>query len=106
MQKAYSLDPHEMRQAQQLDEERRTVLAQIGALTLDMEAARAQLPIVEQRRRQHLQSLVDQHGIKEYRSARIEGNNLICDMPDMPVPAAAPVAVPRVNGGLEAIEKE
>jgi phosphoglycolate phosphatase-like HAD superfamily hydrolase len=104
MQKAYSLQSHEINQAQQLDEERKTVLAQIGALTLDMEAARAQLPIVEQRRRQHLQNLVQQHGVTEYRSARIEGPNLICDVPDEQ-PAQQIPQLGRTNG-LEVLAKE
>jgi hypothetical protein len=96
MQKAFGLQPNELAEAQQLDEERTRVLAQIGALTLDMETARAALPVVEQRRRQYLAKLVQQYGITEYRGARLENGNLICDLPDGPV-----LAPPRVNGGLE-----
>lgn len=94
MQKAYSLQPNEINQAQQLDEERKTCLAQIGALTLDMETARAQLPLVDQKRRQYLQSLVERYGVTEYRSARIDGNNLVCDLPDGPSAQASPLPVP------------
>jgi len=102
MQKAFSLQPNEMNQATALDEERKTVLAQIGALTLDMETARAALPVVEQKRREFLASLVKQYQVGDYRSARLEGSNLICDMPD------PPQAMPpqRVNGGMEVLAKE
>jgi len=106
MQKAFSLQPKEIAQAQQLDQERTTVLAQIGALTLDMEAARAQLPIVEQKRRQYLAALVQQYGIIDYRAARMENGNLICEVPDEPTVAAPSVHPAHVNGGLEAPAKE
>jgi hypothetical protein len=109
MQRAFSLQPHEINQAQQIDEERKTVLAQIGALTLDMETARAQLPVVEQKRRQYLANLVQLYGITDYRAARLEGGNLICDLPDAPqaqAPPDPPLPAPRVNGGLERIAKE
>jgi hypothetical protein len=103
MQKAFSLQPNEVNQAQQIEEERKNVLAQIGALTLDMEQARAQLPVVEQRRRQYLQTLVQQYGVTEFRTARIEGNNLICDVADGPQPL--PPTPARTNG-MELLAKE
>jgi len=103
MQKAFSLQQNEINQAQALEEERKNVLAQIGALTIDMENARAALPIVEQKRRQFLGALVQQYGVTDYRGARLENGNLICDLPDAPVPAAIPPG--RVNGGLEAVKE-
>lgn len=106
MQKAFSLQPHERQQAQQLDEERKTILAQIGALTLDMESARAQLPIVEQKRRQHLQNLIQQYCVGDYRAAKLEDGNLICDVVEAQEPKGPLPVPPRVNGSLEAIEKE
>ncbi len=103
MQKAFSLQQHEISQANALDEERKSVLAQIGALTLDMETARAQLPNVEQKRREFLAGLVKQYVAGDYRSARLENGNLVCDVPDAPEAKMIPT---RVNGGMEVLSKE
>lgn len=96
MQKAFSLEPHDLQQTQKLDQERTEVLAQIGALTLDMETARASLPLVERKRREHLAGLVQKFGVTEYRSAAIQGNNLVCDLPD---PPPQPLSDPRFAQG-------
>jgi len=103
MQKAFSLQQNELNQANALEEERKNILAQIGALTLDMETARAALPVADQKRRQFLASLVQHYGVTDYRGARLENGNLICDLPDAPEPPAIPPS--RVNGGLEAVKE-
>lgn len=111
MQKAFSLAPNEVQQTQQLDQERTEVLAQIGALTLDMETARASLPLVERKRREYLATLVRKYGVTEYRTASIQGGNLVCDLPDGPQTMQPPEALTgdaklangRANGGMEVL---
>ena len=101
--KAYSLNNHEIAQAQALEEERRNLLARFGGITLEMETIRAQLPQLDQRSRALVQTVVQRAGVPEFRTARIDGANLICDLPDEPMqpetPHAGPVVdIQRVNG--------
>ena len=85
MQKAYSLQQFEIAQAQTLEEERRNLLARFGAVTLEMEGVRAQIPALEQRLRTLVQAAAQRVGTRNFINARIEGPNLICEMPDEPV---------------------
>jgi hypothetical protein len=86
MQKAFSLQPHETAQAQALDEERRNLLARLGAATLEMESVRGQLPTLDQRGRTLVQSIAQRTGVREFISARIDGANLVCEVPNEPAP--------------------
>ena len=58
MQKAFSLQQNEMQQASQLDEERRNLLADYGAIELNRERIRNRLPQVEQAQRELVQRAV------------------------------------------------
>jgi hypothetical protein len=87
MQKAYSLQQFEIAQAQALEEERRNLLARFGAVTLEMESVRAQIPALEQRLRTLVQAAAQRVGTRNFINARIEGPNLICEMPDEPAPS-------------------
>lgn len=104
MQRAFSLQPYEVAQAQTLDQERQALFGRFGALTLEMEAVRAQLPSVEQRTRTMIQSFAQRIGVRNYSSARIDGANLICELPEeapQPTPPPAVIEhaeVQRING--------
>jgi hypothetical protein len=103
MQKAFSLQPHETAQAQALDEERRNLLARLGGATLEMEAVRSQLPTLDQRGRTLVQSVAQRVGVREFLTARIDGPNLVCELPnETPAPPSLASGIEsdigRING--------
>lgn len=105
MQKSYTLQPYELDQQRALDDERRNLLAQFGALTLDLEGMRERLKSLDLRGRALVNAVAARHGITEYRQLTIQGGQLIGDIIEQPenplgaIPAAAAEAsVPFVNG--------
>src|SRR5215467_4368803 len=103
MQKAYSLQPDEMRQASQLEEEQKTLLARYGALEIDRKNIRKRLPQIEEQQRGLIRNIVQRLGIQQFNAARVDGNNVIVDTPDQPalVPPAADVVPLRTNGSID-----
>ena len=104
MQKAFSLQQFEIAQAQTLEEERRNLLARLGGLTLEMENVRGQIPGLDQRSRSLVQAVAQRAGVPNFLNARIDGGNLVCELPDEPpaaapsLPAAIQTDIGRVNG--------
>ena len=92
MQRAYSLKPQEQQQAYQLEEQQKNLMARYGAITLERAAIRKQIPLLEEQQRTLLRSLLAAHNVSEFQAARIEGGNLMVQMPDEP--PAAPVPIP------------
>jgi hypothetical protein len=91
MQKAFSLQQNEMQQASQLDEERRNLLADYGAIELNRERIRNRLPQVEQAQRELVQRAVERVGVERYTTARFDRTNLVVELPDEPqLPAPPP----------------
>jgi hypothetical protein len=105
MQKAYSLQGFELEQQQSLEEERRTLLAQLGMLTLDRESIIERLKSVEVRSRALVNAIAHRHQIRDYRQLMIQGNQLIGDVFEPPQPLNLPLTPaprseehPAVNG--------
>jgi hypothetical protein len=90
MQKAFSLQPHEQQQVQQLEEEHRNLLAEYGRITLTGQQIRKVLPGLEEKQRALLRSVVARNGVMQFNTARFDGANVIVDVPDAPL--AEPVA--------------
>jgi hypothetical protein len=97
MQKAYSLQPDEVRQAKQLEDEQRQLLAQYGSLELQRKAIKKRLPQIEEQQRGIVRNAIGRIGVTQFSAARIDGTNLLVEVPDE-TPAAAPVASEHVNG--------
>jgi hypothetical protein len=99
MERAYNLQPEELQQQQQLEIEQRDCLAQFGALTLQLEQARARLPQIEERQRSMITQVARRLNIGNYLTARIAGGNLVCQFPD-PGPDDGPSVIRtfRANG--------
>jgi hypothetical protein len=98
MQKAHSLTPQETGMMQSLEDERRNLLAQFGGLTYELEGVRQQIPQLDQRRRLFVERVALRAGVTQFRTARIEGNNLIVDVEEAEPAPPAPMLVERVNG--------
>lgn len=95
MQKAYSLQPDEQRQVVQLEDEHRTLLAQYGALEIDRRRIRKRLPQIEEQQRALVRTVVGRLGVTQFNAARLEGPNLILDVPGDPQPQPQVI---RTNG--------
>jgi hypothetical protein len=105
MEKTFQLDHREAAHLQQLDQERTQALAQVGALSLDMETARKNLDAVGERQRAFLRQAVIARGVDRFENARALNGALFVTLPDEPIPS--PVSVPypsRINGAAEAKE--
>ena len=94
--KAYSLEPHEQRLSEILDDEQKTISARMAVLMLDLEEARKQLATSQDRQRGMILAALFRNEAEGARSARIEKGNLICDLPDEP--PARPLSPFPVNG--------
>jgi len=85
-----------------LNRQHQQTLANIGAATLQLEAAKAQLPQIEQQQRQLTQEVIQRLGIQDFVGARIEEGNVIVrfrgEAPDLGV---GPRVVPQLQNGKE-----
>jgi hypothetical protein len=97
MQKAYNLQPDELRQVKQLEEEQRQLLAQYGSLELQRKAIKKRLPQIEEQQRGIVRNAVQRLGVTQFNAARIDGSNIVVDVPDGTPMAVAPAAE-HVNG--------
>jgi hypothetical protein len=86
MQKAFSLQPEEIRQTKQLEEEQRNLLAQFGAIEIQRKQIRKRLPQIEEEQRKLVRNVTQRVGIEQFNAARIDGGNLLLDLPDQPLP--------------------
>jgi hypothetical protein len=95
MQKAFSLQPEEVRQARQLDDEQQRLLAQFGSLELQRRAIKKRLPQIEEQQRGIVRNAISRLNITQFNAARIDGTNLLVEVSDEPV---SPVSTQQVNG--------
>jgi hypothetical protein len=98
MQKAFNLQPEEIRHASAIDEERKNLLAQYGALELERKRIRKTLPSLDERQRAMVRTVLSRLKIDQFNGARIDNGNLIVDLPDEAVAAAPALVAERVNG--------
>jgi hypothetical protein len=82
MEKTFALEPREAAMFGQLDQQRTQALAAVGALSLDMEAARKNLEAVADRQRALLQHAVVARGIERFENARMQNGALLVTVPD------------------------
>ena len=98
MERTYELNQQEIRQAAQLQQENERLLMRYGSATLELEACRNLLPKVQEKQRDLVSAAVQRQGVTNFIGARIEGNSLVCQMPDMSLDAPG-VAVMDSAGG-------
>jgi len=101
MQKAYSLQPEEIRQAKQLEEEQRNLLAQLGSMSLQKKQITKRLPQIEEEQRRMIRGVVERCGVSQYNFARVDGSNLVVEVPDQPPPPmenSKPESAAHTNG--------
>lgn len=95
MTKAFSLQPEEQRMAKGLEEEQRNLLAQLGSISLQKKNIKKRLPQIEDEQRKLVRGVVARVGVDQFNAARIDGNNLILDIPEgMPTPQPIDLAPP------------
>lgn len=113
MEKTFNLDQKEAGLIAQLDQDRMQALAQVGALSLDMEQARKNLEATAERQRAFIRQAMLTRGVERFDNARVQNGALIVTIsePALPIPIAPPPAVEgvakvvdRPNGPF--IEKE
>ena len=87
MEKSFQLEPREMQNLQALETERKEVLAQIGALSLDMEAAKKKLAGSMEAQKHFLRNALSNRGLDNFQTAKLVGNEIIVtlseDMPNL-----------------------
>lgn len=100
MQRAYSLQPNEQQEAAALEQEHRNLLAQYGALMIDKARIRKALPASEEKQRALLRRCLERHGVTQFNAARMDGPNILVELPDAPEALTPPPAIPEahVNG--------
>lgn len=91
MQKAFSLQPGEQQQLENIRAEQQRLLAQYGEATIVRREAKKALATAQDKQRNLLNSTVSRQGITNFIAARFEGNNLIVEIPDEP-------QAPKING--------
>lgn len=107
MEKSFPLDQKEAVLLSQLDQERTQALAQVGALSLDMEQARKNLDVAAERQRSFIRQALVARGVERFQNARVQEGALIVTMPEaLPALALEPAPVERVNGSPGELRKE
>jgi hypothetical protein len=105
MEKTISLEQREQQEFAALEMERKDVLAQVGALMLDLEQAKVMLGAVQEKHRGFIQTTLRNRGVTNYSRAQMVGGSILCSMPDEPMGIQmAPPAKP--NGGAAAHDAE
>lgn len=82
--RAHSLQDYELEQYRALENERLQLFAQIGALTMDLEAAKARRGDLESRSRSFVGAVTARQKLPPYRWAKIEAEQLIVDIIEQP----------------------
>lgn len=103
MEKTIQLDSKESAMVAAIDQERTNALAQVGALSLDMEQARKNLDSAAERQRSFIRQALAIRGIDRFDNARVQNGALHVSMPEeMPAPSGLSQditkMVERVNG--------
>jgi uncharacterized membrane protein len=106
MEKTWQLDQREAALVQQMEQERQSALAMVGALTLDMRTAEKNLEASAERQRAFVRQALMTRGIDRYENARLANGALVVTVPDAPPLPPGPVPVdsgdvrmaPRLNG--------
>jgi hypothetical protein len=93
MEKAFQLEPRETQAFALLERERKDALAEIGGLSLQMEAARKTLDTVMARQEAYLRNMLTNRGVDRYDGVQLANNHMIVRLPDL-----APEVVAQVNG--------
>jgi hypothetical protein len=107
MEKQFPLDQKEQTMNAQLDQERTQALAMVGALSLDMEAARKGLDAAQERQRSFIRQVLSARDLGRFENARVINGNLVVLMPDEPATIDAPrKPLERVNGSTIDLAKE
>jgi len=109
MEKTYHLDQTEQAMLTAVDQERTNALAMVGALSLDMEAARKNLDTAAERQRSFIRQALATRGVERYENAKAQNGALIVTMPDpVPPPSVAepgPRPIERVNGPIDVVRE-
>src|SRR5262245_11009306 len=107
MDRSYTLEQNERVRAANLEMQHQQTLAAIGAATLQLDANKTQLPVIEQSQRQLVQDAVMRLGVQNFQAARIEAGNLIVRFADQPTLDAPVEVIPAAKpNGVESRVKE
>jgi hypothetical protein len=79
---SHSLLPHEQQLVKTTQEEAQKAIAETGGLLLQLEQARKILDACQERQRMLVNMALARLGVTEFRQARIDGGNLIVEVPD------------------------
>lgn len=104
MEKTFKLEPKELAAHNQLEQERTQTLAQIGGLSLDLEAAKQRLNSALEHQRSFIRSALIHRGVDQFQAAQIMNGSVICSIPDEPMAAPAEVIEGRHVNGAPALE--
>jgi hypothetical protein len=109
MEKTFQLDQKEQAMLLQVEQERTQALAMVGALSLDMEQAKKNLEMAQERQRSFLRQALVSRGVDRYENARAQNGALVVSVADampMPMSDAGPKIVERLNGpAIDAVKE-
>lgn len=104
MEKTFPLDQKEAGLIAQLDQDRMQALAQVGALSLDMEQARKNLEATAERQRAFIRQAMMTRGVDRFDNARVQNGALIVALPDAP-PMQPSAVLPPTEGVSKVVDR-
>jgi hypothetical protein len=103
MQRTFTLEPNEQRVLAGLEQENTNTLARVGAIMLDLETARQQLAMVQEKQRGFLREAMTARHIEQFQEARVINGQIVAQLPDEILPAPTPITAAKdgpVNGAI------
>jgi hypothetical protein len=82
MEKSIAFSPIETALFQQMEQERTNALAQIGALMMDLETAKKNLEMANERRNTFVKQIIAGNGINQFESVRPSREGLVVSIPE------------------------
>ena len=82
MEKMIKWEASEAMQMQAIDQEKLQILAQIGALMMDLDTAKKNLETVNGKQKIAIQQIASNHGVNQIESARPVPGGIVLQVPD------------------------
>lgn len=90
MQRTFSLEQHEQRTLSALEQENMQALARVGALMMDLETARQQVALTQDKQRMFLRTALAARNVDQFQEARVINGQIVAQFPDEPALAEIP----------------
>jgi 2-polyprenyl-3-methyl-5-hydroxy-6-metoxy-1,4-benzoquinol methylase len=97
MEKTITFNQNEQMQSHQIEQERTQILAQVGALMMDLETSKKALDTINERRNTFIRAVLSSNGISSFESCRPTRDGVMVTVQEL--------AANRPNGAENVVEK-